>query len=198
MEDQLRILDIEEDIPLPISSTQALPELTPAEELNMRVRTLKFFADLSGKPFIPDQGNIDDAVIIARAMTQDPGLRPDYSKYPDETMAYLAGLVARSNQSLVKELAEYKNYIITHLVKLIEEADSQKNKLVALTKLGEIDGVDAFKRRSEITHKIIPIEEVEEELLRTLTALEYKVIQDSPMTLPLSVPSDPINQTENP
>jgi hypothetical protein len=42
--------------------------------------------------------------------------------------------------------------------------------------LGEIDGVDAFKKRSEVTHKHMSIEEVEKELLQTLENLEDKVI----------------------
>jgi len=41
---------------------------------------------------------------------------------------------------------------------------------------GEVDGVDAFKKRSEVTHKIMTAEEVEKELLETLQSLESKVI----------------------
>ena len=36
--------------------------------------------------------------------------------------------------------------------------------------------MDAFKKRTEITHKIQTIEEVEKELLDTLGALENRVI----------------------
>jgi hypothetical protein len=42
----------------------------------------------------------------------------------------------------------------------------------ALNAIGEIDGVDAFKRRTEITHKTQSLEEVESELLDTLTKLK--------------------------
>lgn len=186
---ELIVLDIEEGIPLPETARDAMPELTSSEELNMRARTIKLLSDLSGSPLIPNEDNSQDAEVLARSMMENPELKPDFSSYPDETIAYLAGLVARSNQSLVKDLSEYKNYIIMKLVELIESPDSQKNKLVALSKLGEIDGVDAFKRRSEITHKIVPIEEVEQELLKTLSELEFKQIQEAPMNF-LKIPSE--------
>jgi predicted transcriptional regulator len=56
-------------------------------------------------------------------------------------------------------------------------------KMQAVAKLGEVDGVDAFKKRSEITHQIKPIEEVEKELLTVLEGIEYSVIEDK--TAPL-------------
>lgn len=190
---ELIVLDIEEGIPLPETARDAMPELTSSEELNMRARTIKLLSDLSGSPLIPNEDNSQDAEVLARSMMENPELKPDFSSYPDETIAYLAGLVARSNQSLVKDLSEYKNYIIMKLVELIESPDSQKNKLVALSKLGEIDGVDAFKRRSEITHKIVPIEEVEQELLKTLSELEFKQIQEAPMNFPVPTTSQEIS-----
>jgi hypothetical protein len=47
-----------------------------------------------------------------------------------------------------------------------------------LASLGEVDGIDAFKRRTETTHIIKPIEEVEKELLSVLEGIEYKVIEE--------------------
>jgi hypothetical protein len=41
-----------------------------------------------------------------------------------------------------------------------------------------VDGVDAFKKRSEVTHIIKPIEEVEKELLSVLEGIEYTVIDE--------------------
>jgi hypothetical protein len=49
-------------------------------------------------------------------------------------------------------------------------------RVAALAKLGEVDGVDAFKKRSEVTHKHMSIEEVENELLNTLNIIEGQVI----------------------
>jgi hypothetical protein len=42
-----------------------------------------------------------------------------------------------------------------------------------------VDGIDAFKRRTETTHVVKPIEEVEKELLSVLEGIEYKVIEES-------------------
>ena len=58
----------------------------------------------------------------------------------------------------------------------IEAAKDPKVRVAAISKLGEVDGVDAFKKRSEVTHKHLTIEEVEKELLQTLETIEDKVI----------------------
>ena len=65
----------------------------------------------------------------------------------------------------------------------IEEAKDPRVRVAALTRLGEIDGVDAFKRRSEVTHVIKPIEEVEKELLTVLEGIEVTVLSqvDAPI-----------------
>jgi hypothetical protein len=36
--------------------------------------------------------------------------------------------------------------------------------------------VDAFKKRSEVTHVVKPIEEVEKELMSVLEGIEYRVV----------------------
>jgi hypothetical protein len=46
----------------------------------------------------------------------------------------------------------------------------------ALRALGEVDGVDAFKKRTETTIKHQSIEEVENELLEMLSKLEHRTI----------------------
>jgi hypothetical protein len=95
-------------------------------------------------------------------------------------MAWLAGMVQQSNCSLVDDLSEYKNYVINRLVSEIETTADAKIRVQALTKLGEVDGVDAFKKRTETTHIIKPIEEVEKELIQVINVLEnveYKVIE---------------------
>ena len=167
---------IEENIPLPKNAVDAFPELSPAEELTMRANVVKLMSDLTGKPLIPTQENADQAKEIAREMIANPGSRPDFAKYPNETLAMLAGMVAQMNVSIVDELSDLKLYVVNKLVMEVENAKDAKTRVSALSKLGEIDGVDAFKKRSEVTHKILSIEEVERELLDTLGSLENKVI----------------------
>ena len=167
---------IEENIPLPKNASDAFPDLSPSEELTMRANVVKLMSDLTGNPLAPTQENADQAREIAKQMISDPTLRPDFSKYPNETLAMLAGMVAQMNVSIVEELSDLKMYVVNKLVAEIESAKDAKTRVAALSKLGEIDGVDAFKKRSEVTHKIMSIEEVEKELLDTLTKLEDKAI----------------------
>jgi len=167
---------IEENIPLPKNASDAFPDLSPSEELTMRANVVKLMSDLTGNPLVPSQENADQAKALARQMISDPTLRPDFSKYPNETLAMLAGMVAQMNVSIVEELSDLKMYVVNKLVAEIESAKDAKARITALSKLGEVDGVDAFKKRSEVTHKIMSIEEVEKELLETLNKLEDKAI----------------------
>jgi hypothetical protein len=170
---------IEDNVPLPANAAEALPELTPAEELSMRVRTIKLVSDLTGQPIIPTDEEKDVAEEMARKMMEDPDARPEYALHSDEFTAYLSGLVYRSNGAIVKELSDLKNYVINKLVYEIEHTKDNKLKMQAVAKLGEIDGVDAFKRRTETTHLVKPIEEVEKELLQVLEGIEYSVVDDN-------------------
>ena len=174
--DMMMVPPIEENIPLPENAKEAFPELTAEQELQMRANVIKLMSDLTGQELSPTQENADEAKSIAKQMMTNPAYRPDYSKYPNETLAMLAGMVAQMNVSIVEELSDLKMYVVNKLVAEIEAAKDPKIRVAALGKLGEIDGVDAFKRRSEVTHKILTPEEVENELLETLKSLESKVI----------------------
>lgn len=167
--------DIDEDIPLPSSATEAMPYLTSREELEMRGRTIKLISDLTGNPIEPTEADRGEALKLAHNMMINPAQSPNLAVYANETLAYLAGMVAQHDTLVVKELSDLKKYIVN---KLIAETDSPdaKTRLVALRALGEVDGVDAFKRRSEITVKQQSIEEVEKELLETLAKLERRTV----------------------
>ena len=175
---QLLVPEIEENVALPANAVEALPELTPEAEIEMRARTIKLISDLTGTPLCPDENDIAVAKEIAVQHLANPKTRIDYSKYPNETMAYLAGMVAQSNCAIVDDLSELKLYVVNKLVYEVEHATTPKERIQALSKLGEVDGVDAFKKRSETTHIIKPIEEVEKELLSVLEGIEYKVIDE--------------------
>lgn len=171
------IPEIEEDLALPANALEALPELSPHEELEMRARTIKFLSDLTGTPLVPDGDDRAQATALARQMMENPQLRPEYSKYPNEVMAYLAGMVAQTNCMLVDELSDLKMYVVNKLIYEVEHAKDPKSRIAALSKLGEVDGVDAFKKRSEVTMQIKPMAEVEKELLETLNVLETKFVE---------------------
>jgi hypothetical protein len=171
--------DIEESIPLPVSMTEALPDLSPSDELQMRANTIKFFSDLTGQPLVPNEEDAESAVGLAREMVENPQVRPDFAKYPNETIALYAGLAARYNHMIVKELSELKLYVVNKLFEAVEQADDVKTRVGAIKALGEVDGIDAFKKRSEVTHVIKPLEEVEKELLSVLEGIEYKVVSET-------------------
>jgi hypothetical protein len=167
---------IEENIPLPENAKDAFPALSAEQELQMRANVVRLMSDLTGQAISPTQENAEEAKTIAREMMSNPAYRPDYSKYPNETLAMLAGMVAQMNVSIVEELSDLKLYVVNKLVAEIENAKDPKVRVSALSKLGEVDGVDAFKKRTEVTHKHMSIQEVEDELLQTLQSLEDKVI----------------------
>jgi hypothetical protein len=76
---------------------------------------------------------------------------------------------------VVREFADLKKYVVNKLLADTDNADP-KIRLGAIKALGEVDGVDAFKKRTEVTVKHQSIEEVEIELLETLQKLEKRTI----------------------
>jgi hypothetical protein len=167
---------IEEDVPLPANATEAFPELSPKEELDARAKTITLLAELNNTPLTPNKDHVAQATEIATQMINDPKLRPEFKNYPNETLAYLAGMVSQMNVALVDDLAEMKMYVVNKLLYEVEHASNAKDRLRALRDLGEVDGIDAFKKRSEVTVKVQSIEEVEKELFETLSSLKNKAI----------------------
>lgn len=163
--------EVEENIPLP----DAFPDLEPREELEMRARTIKLVSDLNGTPIEPTEEDRGKAVQIAQTLMTNPAKTPALSTYNNPTLAYLAGMVAQFDTLVVKELAELKVYVVNKLIAETEHADA-KIRLGALKALGEVDGVDAFKKRTEMTVQQKSMEEVEKELLATLEKLEKRTV----------------------
>jgi hypothetical protein len=168
---------IEANIPLPKNALEAMPELTQEEELLMRANTIKLISDLTGEPIIPTNDQKTDAISLAKQIMSNPNTKIDFTSYPNETMAFLAGLVAETKYALVEDLTELKMFVINGLVREAGTAKEAKIRISALSKLGEIDGVDAFKKRTEVTVKQQSMEEVEDELLKILSSIKGKVIE---------------------
>jgi hypothetical protein len=173
---ELLIPEIEENILLPKNAAEAFPQLSPQEELNMRANVAVLLSSLTGQPISPTKENTEEAKVLAREMMENPQNRPNFANYPNETLAMLAGMVAQMNIQIVDELSELKMYVVNHLVSSVEAAPDVKTKIVALRALGDVDGIDAFKKRTEITHKIQTMEEVEAELINLLDEVEHKYI----------------------
>lgn len=169
------VANIQSDVPLPATATDAFPPLTDMQEIEMRGRTVKLIADIQGVPIEPSEEHRAEAAALAQQVLSDSSTKINLNNYPNETMAYLAGMVSAYQADLVLELADLKRFVINKLVKETDHPDA-KVRVAALTKLGEVDGVDAFKKRSEVTHKHQTIEEVEKELLETLDRMQKRTI----------------------
>lgn len=175
---------IEEGVPIPKNSKEAIPNLSMEEEINVRAETVKTLADLKGEPIDPSHNDQKDAVNLVKEMMTNPQLKPEFGNYSNETMAFLAGMVGQTQCMLVKDYADYKLYVVNNLVKIIESTNNAKEKTAALRALGEVDGVDAFKKKTEVTHKVESMEEVEKELLSMLAELKEKgLVKPPPQTV---------------
>ena len=191
--------NIEEDIPLPKNPKDAMPELGMEEELQVRVETVKTIADLKGEP-IPEANPKEQqkAVDFVKRVMTDPNFKPEYGNYSDPTMAFCAGMVAQTQVLLAKELADYKLYVVNNLIKVIESTKNPKEKTTALRALGEVDGVDAFKKKTEVTHKMESMEEVETELLSMLKELKAKaLLKPKSETIDAELVEDDTSKTED-
>jgi hypothetical protein len=167
--------EIDSNIPIPASVAEAMPELSPQEELDMRARTVKMISDLTGQPIIPSEEDKDAARHAVQDIVKQPDSAAQLANYSSGTIAYLAGMVAQHDSYLVKDLAELKKYVVNSLVAETTSPDP-KIRMQALRALGEVDGVDAFKKRTETTIKHQSIEEVENELMEMLSKLESRTI----------------------
>ena len=178
MENQTVVVPhIEDDIPIPKSAREALPNLSPQEELEARTNTIKMLADIQDENIEPSQDNMEEAEILAEEMMSNPELKPDFGNYPNETIAYLAGMVAQTSHMVAKDLADIKLTVLNGLLQEATMAKSSRERIAALKAVGEIDGVDAFKKKTEITHINKSGEELEKELMKTINELRGKVVR---------------------
>ena len=169
--------EVEANIPMPKSKKEAIPEMTSEQELKIRSTTIKELADINGEDITPSKEHQEQAQELAREMMTNKKLKPEFSDYPNETMAFLAGIVGQTNSMIVEELADLKLFVVNNFVQLAAMAKNDRDKLAALRAIGEIDGVDAFKRKTEITHITKSGDELEKELRETIEQLKGTIIE---------------------
>ena len=169
--------DVESNIPIPKSKREAIPEMTSEQELKIRSTTIKELADINGEDITPSKEHQEQAQDLAREMMTNKKLKPEFADYPNETMAFLAGIVGQTNCMIVEELADLKLFVVNNFVQLAAMAKNDRDKLAALRAIGEIDGVDAFKKKTEITHITKSGDELEKELRETIEQLKGTVIE---------------------
>jgi hypothetical protein len=169
---------IEEGVPIPKHSREALPEMNNEDQVRLRSKTYKELADLTGHDIDPTPEQREAAEKTMKEMITNPGKKQDLKKYANDQMAYLGGLVDVYNHAIVDDLAELKQYVVAKLVYAVEHTQNVKEQIAALRSIGEIDGVDAFKKKTEVIHKHETMEEVEKELITMLTELKQKVLNE--------------------
>ena len=189
---------IEENIPIPKNAREALASMTTEEEVMVRATTIKEMSDITGQEIAPDAKHRLDAEEIARDMITNPRKKQEFANYANETVAYLGGLVGTYNHMIVNDLADLKLYVVNKLVEIIHDTESsQKEKIAALRSVGEVDGVDAFKKKTEVVHKMETMEEVEKELLSMLSELKAKaLLKPKSETIDAEIVEDDRNETE--
>ena len=168
---------LEDNIPIPKNARDALPELTPDEELKVRANTVTVISDIKGEAIEPSDDEMETAETIAKEMMKNPELKPEFANYPNETIAYLAGLVNQTSHMVAKDLADIKLSVLNGLLQEAALAKSSRERISAWSKIGEIDGVDAFKKKTEVTHITKSGKELEEELIKTIEELKGKVVE---------------------
>lgn len=176
-EHKVIVPNIEDNVALPKNAREALPEMSPTEELTMRSNTVKLISDLAQENIEPSRENMEEAEEVAKEMMKNPELKPDFGTYPNETIAYLAGMVSQTSHMVAKDLAEIKLSVLNGLLQEAALAKSPRERISAWKAVGEIDGVDAFKKKTEITHINKSGEELEKELLETIEQLKGKTIE---------------------
>ena len=167
---------VENDIPVPKNAKEALPDIPVQEELTMRAQTIKLVSDLADENIEPTTENMEHAESLAKEMMINPELKPEFGEYPNETIAYLAGLVSQTSHMVAKDLADIKLSVVNGLLQEAAMAKTSRERISAWSKIGEIDGIDAFKRKTEITHITKSGDELEKELKETIESLKSKVI----------------------
>jgi hypothetical protein len=160
--------EIESGIPIPFDTEDTLPDMTEEEEVRVRATTAKLIADLTGQELMPDPVQRQKAIDLFITNSNN---RLPLSSYPNETLAYLAGMVTMYDGMVVKELANLKLYVVNRLIEESMKAVKPETRINALKALGEVDGVDAFKKRTEITIQQKSTEEIERELMEKLDRL---------------------------
>lgn len=168
---------LEENISLPRNARAALPELTNEQELEMMVNTIKLMSDLTGQPIKTTQEDINEAKTVIKTIIKEPETKLQLKKYKNSVLASLAGMVAELDAQVVDDLKDLKTFVVNGLIKEAATAEKSKERITALRAIGEVDGVDAFKKTTEVIHKNMSLDDIEERL-RTLVSRIEKRIQE--------------------
>jgi hypothetical protein len=168
--------NIDENVPIPKNARDALPDLTNEEEVEMLANTVKLLADLTGQQIQATQDDVMEAKTIAETMIKNPENKIQLKKYKSPVLASLAGMVAELNSDkIVEDLKDLKTFVVNGLIREATTADKPKERITALRAIGEVDGVDAFKKHTEVVHTSMSLDDIEEKLKVLVNKIQRRV-----------------------
>jgi hypothetical protein len=178
--DVVLVPPIEQNEPIPPNAREALPPLTNEQEIEMVGNTIKLISDLTGQRIQATQEDIDEAKTVIKTMVKEPEKKLHIRKYKNSTLAALAGMVAELDAQVVDDLKDLKTFVINGLIKEATMSDKAKERITALRAIGEVDGVDAFKKHTEVVHKSMSMDDIESRLQTLVTKLQKRLdVKDS-------------------
>ncbi len=178
--DVVLVPPIEQNQPIPPHARDALPPLTNEQEIEMVGNTIKLISDLTGQRIQATQEDIDEAKTVIKTIIKEPEKKLNIRKYKNNTLAALAGMVAELDAQVVDDLKDLKTFVINGLIKEATMSDKAKERITALRAIGEVDGVDAFKKHTEVVHKSMSMDDIESRLQTLVTKLQKRLdVKDS-------------------
>jgi len=171
---------IEQNEPIPPHARDALPPLTNEQEIEMVGNTIKLISDLTGQRIQATQEDIDEAKTVIKTIIKEPEKKLNIRKYKNNTLAALAGMVAELDAQVVDDLKDLKTFVINGLIKEATMSDKAKERITALRAIGEVDGVDAFKKHTEVVHKNMSMDDIEDRLKVLVGKIEKRIQQKEP------------------
>lgn len=174
-QDTVIVPHLEQNIPIPKNARDALPNLNDREELEMIANTVKLLSDLSGDPIEPTQEDIKEAKTVAEAIVKHPETKHQLKKYKSTVLASLAGMVAEIDAAVVDDLSELKTVVVNGLLREAMTSDKSKERITAFRALGEIEGVNAFKKHVEVVHTNTSLDEIEDKLRALVNKIQKRL-----------------------
>lgn len=181
---------LEQNVPIPHNAREALPDLNNVEELEMIANTVKLMSDLTGEPIQATQADVNEAKTVIEAMIKEPENKINYKKYKNTTLASLAGMVESINASVVDDLTELKTVVVNGLLREAMTAEKSKERITALRAIGEVDGVNAFKKHTEVVHTNMSLDDIESKLRILVGKIEKRVQEKKSQVIDAEIVKD--------
>ena len=188
--DVVLVPPIEQNQPIPPHARDALPPLTNEQEIEMVGNTIKLISDLTGQPIEATQDDIDEAKTVMETIIKEPQTKIQLKKYKNSTLASLAGMVESLNADIVDDLKDLKKFVINGLIKEATMSDKSKERITALRAIGEVDGVDAFKKHTEVVHKSMSMDDIEGRLQILVGKLQKRLEEKQPDVVDAEIVKD--------